>query len=130
MNTTIYDTVFAKENMSYLGVSHGSDIPFVYDLVPEDKSATKAQKQLGRQMAASWSAFASSGNTTKGKTTVPGWTEGYQQGQNGYNVMVLGGKQPGMAAVGTSAQSVLSADRLVQRCAFWNSKSVLQQLQK
>ena len=79
MNTNLYTLIFEKKNESFLGVAHGSDIPFAFDTVPTDSTATTAQTQLRHAISASWSAFANSGNVTFGSVALKGWTESWQK---------------------------------------------------
>ena len=130
MNTTLYTAEFQKENTTFLGVAHGSDVPFVFDTVPSVSTATTAQKQLAGAMSASWAAFASSGNVSEGVLALPGWTEAYQRNSSAFEARIMGGPSDGMTTIGTTGQSVLASEDLIQRCAFWNSQSVQDQLQK
>lgn len=129
MNTTLYTPELEQENKTYLGVIHSSDIPCVFDTAAAVSTATTVQRHIGDAMSASWAAFASSGNVSHGSDTLPGWTEGYQRGDSGYEVRIIGGPNDGMAAVSSSGEGVLASEDLIERCAFWNSQSVQDQLQ-
>ena len=129
MNTTLFTPLFEKANESFLGVAHGSEIPFVFDTVPADLVATTAQTQLGSAMSASWSAFASSGNVELGSLALKGWTESFQGKASAFEVMIMGGPNNGMTSVSAGGQGVLESEDLIHRCAFWNSENVLHQMQ-
>lgn len=130
MNTTLYTPIFEKRNEGFLGVAHGSDIPFAFDTVSTDSTATTAQTQLGSAMSASWSAFAHSGNVAFGSVALKGWTESRQKkGSNAFEVRIMGGPNDGMTSVSAGGQGVLKSEDLLSRCAFWNSENVLNQLQ-
>lgn len=129
MNTTLFATQFQKANESFLGVVHGSEVPFAFDTVSAYATATTAQTQLGSAMSASWSAFASSGNAALGSVALKGWTESFQKKASAFEVMILGGPNNGMTSISAGGQGVLESEDLIQRCAFWNSENVLNQMQ-
>ena len=130
MNTTLYTPKFQKENMTFLGVAHGSDIPFVFDTAAAVSTATTEQKQLAAAMAASWSSFAASANVSEGDVALTGWEEGYQRRNSGFKVRVMGGPSHGMTSINVDGRGVLASEHLIERCAFWNSEEVGDQLQK
>ena len=118
MNTTIYTPAFEKQNTTYLGVAHGSDVPFVFDTVPTFATATQAQKQLAGAMAASWAAFAGSRKVESGELAVEGW----KGNGTGFEVRAMGGPNAGMSGIGEDGEGVLESEDLVRRCAFWNEE--------
>ena len=130
INTTLYGPTFQRANESYYGVAHGSEIPFVFDTVAAGIAAsTTAQQKLGGAISASWSAFANSGNVDAGSVALKGWTESFQKNGNAYEVMILGGPSDGLAEISAAGQGVLGSEELYKRCAFWNSETVLMQMQ-
>lgn len=73
INTTLYGPTFERANESFLGIAHGSEIPFVFDTVADDKAtSTTAQQQLESAVSASWSAFANSRNVDTSSGTLKG----------------------------------------------------------
>lgn len=129
MNTTLYTASFEKDNKTFLGVAHGSDIPFAFNTVSANSIATNAQTQLGSAMSASWSAFASSGNVELGSVALKGWTESFQKRGSAFEVMIMGGPNNRMTSISARGQCVLESEDSIKRCGFWNSKNVLSQLQ-
>lgn len=129
LNTTLYTPTFEKSNESFLGVAHGSDVPFAFDTVPAESTATTAQTQLGSAISASWSAFADSGNVTLGSVALKGWTESWHKKSSAFEVMIMGGPNDGMTSISAEGQGVLNSEDLITRCAFWNSENVLNQMQ-
>ena len=130
MNTTLDTPTFQAANETYLGVAHGSEIPFVFDTVPSEAKATTAQKQLGSSLSASWAAFANSGNVSHGALTLPGWTEGYARADKVLSVRILSGSNNATATINTDGKGALASEDLAKRCAFWNSQIVRDQLQE
>ena len=136
MNATLFAPIFEIENTTFLGVAHGGDIPFVFDTVPSYNTSTSEQKQLASGMAASWAAFASSGDPVAGKVALKGWDEAMGGSYNGggnegeFQTRVLGGPNDGMARIGSDGLSPLASEDVIRRCAFWNDQRVLDQLQK
>ena len=60
---------------------------------------------------------------------LPGLTESKKQGVSGYEVRIIGGPSDEMAAIRGSGEGALASEDLKQRCAYWNSQSVQDQLQ-
>lgn len=130
INTTLYGPTFQQANESFLGVAHGSETPFVFDTIAAGIApSTTAQKKLGSAMSASWSAFANSRNVDVGSIALKGWTESFRKNGDAYEVKVLGGPNGGLAEISAAGQAVLGSEELDKRCAFWNSETVLTQMQ-
>lgn len=62
LNESVFEPLFAEANISYLGVSHGSDIPFVFNEASAAAfDASKEDIALGSRVSGSWAAFAQDG---------------------------------------------------------------------
>ncbi|RAH81943.1 alpha/beta-hydrolase [Aspergillus japonicus CBS 114.51] len=63
---------------SYLGVSHFSDIPYLFDQAQSSSRyapyATAADRILSSDISDSWAAFAAFGSLSHGNGTIAGWT--------------------------------------------------------
>ena len=130
MNTTVFVSWYASLNASFRGIGHGSDIPFVFNDVYEyQPSVTEAQEQLASQMAASWASFANVGIPTVGNGTLTEWNA-YDGESDKFDVRIIGGPYDGMASIDESKQSVLAGDEILQRCGFWNSPEIMNQIGK
>lgn len=130
MNTTLDTPILQAINETYLGVAHGSEIPFVFDTVPSDAKATTSQKQLGGYLSASWAAFANSGNVSYGTLTLPDWKEAYTGADKMLSIRIVGGPNNGTASLNANVKGALASEDLAKRCAFWNSQIVRDQLQE
>lgn len=125
----------AEMDESYLGVTHGSDLPFVFD---ETEFVTKVPTrlvQLGNQISGSWAYFAHTGTpVAQTNRTLQNWPQARKDGYQGYqdgtlSVRVLGGPLDGPAVVSAKGGGgVLPAEKIVQRCTFWNSEKIQEQL--
>jgi carboxylesterase type B len=64
LNQTIFAPAFAEEGTSYYGVSHFSDIPYVFNQAKSRYSflASAADAKLSSEMSGSWASFAVYGN--------------------------------------------------------------------
>ena len=128
MNTTIDASQQQADHSTYLGVSHGSEIPFVFDTLDDsDERKTEGQRALADRMASSWAAFATTGNVSSGLCPVPDWVAGHDNGTGSFKVRILGGPFDGMVE---SFGDALKEQEIAMRCQFWNSVAVQKQLQK
>ena len=128
MNTTIAASQQQADHSTYLGVSHGSEIPFVFnDLDDAQERGTDGQRTLADHIAGSWTAFATTGNVSSGLHPVPGWRSGHENETDGFKIRILGGPSDGMAE---SFGETLDKQEIATRCHFWNQVAVQKQLQK
>ena len=126
LNQTVFALIFAKLNASYYGVSHLSDIPFVFNQATTKYAAESSPVDimLSGQISTSWASFATSGDTSQGLTTLQGWSAA-QPSRMTYNMLVLGGPNGGLKSIGNRGSY---HEALVTRCDFWNSRDVLAQI--
>lgn len=128
LNQTMFAPLFAEQRTSYLGVSHFSDIPYVFNLAKTRYSfvATPSDMQLSTEMSSSWASFAASGNPSGKHGAVVNWPEASNPGsENQYNLRVLGGPNDGLTTIGHEKDSY---ELLAQRCDFWTSAEVFQEM--
>ena len=95
-NASEFTSIFAQDNAMYLGVSHFSDIPFVFGQVTSGPLAG-----LDDQISGAWAAFAMHDDPSRAKG-LDGWAaaeRGGNAGGNRYNVRILGGTRDGQALI-------------------------------
>ncbi|KAJ5216288.1 carboxylesterase [Penicillium cinerascens] len=130
LNQTIFAPVYAEEHTSYLGVSHFSDIPYVFNQVNTRYSsiASASGVKLSSEMSGSWASFAVYGDPSRARGTIPDWFDAVSS-SNGterqLSLQVIGGPQPGIVPIGRTRGSY---EDLTCRCAFWNSPEVFAQM--
>ncbi|OJJ97673.1 hypothetical protein ASPACDRAFT_45769 [Aspergillus aculeatus ATCC 16872] len=117
-NQTLFRSWYAATSSSDLGVSHFSDIPYVFNQAQSSPRyapyATLADGLLSSEMSGSWAAFAAFGSPSHGNGTIAGWT-GLTNEQ--FPVQIIGGPDSG---VRESGQNVIRGgyEGLAARCAF------------
>ncbi|KAJ5090261.1 carboxylesterase [Penicillium argentinense] len=101
LHQTIFSPLFAEQVTSYLGDSHFSDIPYVFNETTTRYSFLASPSDIGlsSQMSGSWASFAASG--------------------------IIGGPDDGIATIDDKNDSF---ERLGERCAFWSSPDILEQI--
>jgi carboxylesterase type B len=133
LNQTLFRPMYAAVNVSYLGVSHFSDIPYVFNQAQSQGYALYASAEelaLSSEISGSWAAFAAFGYPSHGNGTIAGWaglvsaSAGTAKGE--YHLQVIGGP-------GTRTRTIEKAqgeyEDLATGCAFWTSEEVVAQLQ-
>jgi carboxylesterase type B len=136
-NQTILDPILEHTiNVSHLGVVHTSEFAYVFGNVEAYNNSgnpinlTASDYGLQERASRSWSAFASTGNPSRsGEVTVQGWLDAYST-PNQTHVEVVGGPWEGWWPLsGAESPDVVSKQKLVERCAFFNSPEIIQGLQ-
>ncbi|TVY91626.1 Secreted lipase [Lachnellula willkommii] len=127
LNQTVFEPIFAELHASYYGVSHLSDIPFVFNQATTRyaSEASPADISLSSRMSTTWASFATSGNPSHGSATIQGWSAA-KASAGLYDMLIIGGPDSGLRGI-DHGQSYY--EDLMTRCAFWNSKDVLIQIQ-
>jgi carboxylesterase type B len=123
LNQTVFTSYYASIGSPYLGVSHFSDIPYVFNEVIAF-NASSSDSLLAAQMSGSWSAFAATGIPTNPMTWPVGysWVEFLSPAPWEAVINVFGGPYAGPAQVGAdSYEGPVGMEKLLLRCAFWNS---------
>lgn len=128
LNQTMFTPLFEKQETTYLGVPHFSDIPYVFNLAKTRYSflATPSDVKLSTEMSSSWASFAASGDPSGKPGTITNWPGASDQiSSNQYNLRVLGGPNDGLTSISNEKDSY---EQLIKRCDFWTSAEVFQQM--
>ncbi|KAF3389019.1 Secreted lipase [Penicillium rolfsii] len=128
LNQTMFAPLFAKQETTYLGVSHFSDIPYVFNQAKTRYSflATPSDAKLSTEISSSWASFAATGDPSGRPGTVTNWPGASDQlPSNKYNLRVLGGPNDGLKSISNDKNSY---EQLMERCDFWTSAEVFQQM--
>lgn len=130
LNQTMFAPAYAEEGTSYYGVSHFSDIPYVFNQAKTRYSflASASDAKVSSEMSGSWASFAAYGDPSRARGTIPGWSDAVSS-SNGterqLSLQVIGGSQDGIVPIGRTRGSY---EELTRRCAFWNSPEVFAQM--
>lgn len=136
-NQTILEPILEHTiNVSHLGRVHTSEFAYVFGNVQAYNNSgnpinlTASDYALQQRASRSWSAFAASGHPTQeGEVTVQGWLDAYSA-PNQTHVMTIGGPWEGWWPLGgVGSPEVVQQQKLVERCAFFNSPEVIRYLQ-
>ncbi|RAL16899.1 carboxylesterase family protein [Aspergillus homomorphus CBS 101889] len=125
LNQTIFSAFFEKKGVPYYGVSHFSDIPYIFNSASHGvygSVATESDRQLASAMGASWASFATFGDPSRGNGTITGWSRALPAGAG------LGPSAPQLRVLGGSTPGNHYNEQLMERCAFWNSPHVLAEI--
>ncbi|MCJ1477194.1 hypothetical protein MMC13_005865 [Lambiella insularis] len=127
LNQTVFAPLFAKDGVPEFGVSHASDIPYVFNLATA-LNACAADVALAARVSGSWSAFAAHGDpSVRGVNTaavLPSWLEafafGFRNDGVGAVVNVIGGPSSGNQAVPITGAGLgpIVQEQLWTRCGF------------
>ncbi|KAJ6032711.1 carboxylesterase [Penicillium herquei] len=122
LNQTMFEVVLELEDLTYYQVCHFSDIPYVFNLATTSYAniATASDIRLSSQMSGSWASFASLGNPSVSRGSLPRWTQAVNS-DGTYNINVIGGSIRGMVTSDTY-------EDLDKRCDFWTSEEVLTEM--
>lgn len=126
LNQTMFAPLFAQEQTSHYGVSHFSDIPYVFNQAKTRYSflATPLDVELSSKMSGSWASFAAFGDPSHGNETLSRWPDALSH--SGYRVKVIGGPH-GDETVTIDGRND-SLKELSKRCAFWGSPDILAEI--
>lgn len=125
LNASDFSSVFAQDNATYLGISHFSDIPFVFGQVDSGPLA-----EVNGQMSGGWAAFVAHGDPSRAQN-LSSWQAADLGGKtdvNTYNIRILGGPRDGQTSIATKNGTLGYGENIVKKCDFWNSREVLDQL--
>ncbi|KAJ5756082.1 carboxylesterase [Penicillium manginii] len=126
LNETMFAPLYEKQQISYLGVSHFSDIPYVFNQAKTRYSflATPLDVEISSNMSGSWASFAVSGDPSHRNGTLSGWSDALAHSSP--SVRIIGGPDGGkMVTIDGSGDN---SEDLAKRCAFWSSPEVLAQI--
>jgi para-nitrobenzyl esterase len=93
------------------GVTHGAEMPYLFDLVPGQPVLTPAQQALAAEMVQRWARFATTGNPDGGVDGATAWPPWTGDGQ----LLTIGGAGEGSTV--RSAAEFAAA----HRCALWGA---------
>ena len=128
LNQTMFTPLFEQQETLYLGVPHFSDIPYVFNLAKTRYSflAAPSDVKLSAEMSGSWASFAASGDPSGKPGTITNWPGAADQvSSNHYNLRVIGGPNDGVRSISNDKDSY---EQLIERCSFWTSPEVFQQM--
>ena len=123
-NQTIFTQAFyAPRNMTYLGISHFSEIPYIFDELPAYGITDKTHLGAAAAVSRTWSSFAAKGNPVMATGK---WPTAYPDGKapagiDGGNidarviVNVIGGTEAGIKTMQRSGM-----DMQIEKCQFIN----------
>lgn len=128
-NQSIFtETLYSPRNQTYLGISHFSEIPYVFDELQSFGVTDATQLRAAARVTRAWSSFSAKGDPTP---AFHGWSTAYPDGQapagvgggggGGGNPMarvvinVLGGPDAGIKTL-----QLGGSDMQIQRCEFLN----------
>lgn len=126
LNQTMFAPLYAKQQTSHYGISHFSDIPYVFNEAKTRYSflASPSDIEISSNMSGSWVSFAVSGNPSRRNGTLTGWFDALDSSSP--TVKVIGGINSGKTV--TIGDDNGSFENLSKRCSFWSSPSVLAQI--
>lgn len=75
LNQTIFSLVFLEENTTYYGVSHFSDIPYVFNQATARYASISSHSDItiSSDMSGSWASFAAHGDPSRRNGTILIW---------------------------------------------------------
>jgi hypothetical protein len=125
LNQTALTPRLAAFGIPDLGVTHISDIPYVFNSISNTSlllNNTAANRLLASQMSKSWASFATFGRpSVEGKETLKGWMPNDGIRESDARVLVIGGPNGGMSSLDGKA---VREQRLAGRCGFITSAKV------
>ncbi|MCJ1392193.1 hypothetical protein MMC18_005060 [Xylographa bjoerkii] len=131
LNQTILTPLFLKLGQPEFGVSHFSDIPYVFNNLNPALNASASDFKLASQVSGSWSAFAAHADPsvrgTSNATLLPSWLEAFAFGPRtegiGAVVNAIGGPSSGLQGVPVTGPGLgpIVQENLWSRCAFIES---------
>ncbi len=95
LNATIETPIQTEDHDLYLSVTHGSDVPFVFDETEFVPKVPTNLVQLGNQITGSWAYFAHTGTpTSQTNKTLQTWPQAREDGYQGYQDGALSARGP------------------------------------
>ena len=124
LNQTVFTPDFAQQGTPEYGISHFSDIPYVFDEPSEVEifDVGASDRDLATQISGAWSAFASSGKPcSKGSLNLCTWPTAFEKGDPVVKsrYLLLGSKNAGILYLTASpSPGATDSQKLWNRCAF------------
>lgn len=138
LNASLYTPFLDANNASYLGITHFSDIPFVFDQAAAF-NASESLTALASEISGSWIQFAYSGRPsqkdaeadTSPALALSDWpiatseldSEDVSNGR--MIVKIIGGDSSSVVKVGPRLTTDDDYQEIGRRCAFWNNPDML-----
>ncbi|KAL1965748.1 hypothetical protein VTN77DRAFT_5248 [Rasamsonia byssochlamydoides] len=147
LNQTALSSIFDQFGATWFGVSHISDVPYVFDNHPGHLlNWTASDQALAKKVSGSWIAFAATGNPSHSTTTtnvLQDWPVAFDfdssrradnKNPAEVTVYVIGGPSPGAQHItnnshGERKTGVLAVEDILRRCAFINSAPFAAEIQ-
>lgn len=127
LNQSSFTPLYAGFGSSYLGISHFSDIPYVFNEVAIF-NASASDTLLAKKMSGSWASFAATGNPVApsslvNATTLSDWPAAYANTKAAAPttavINVIGGPSAGPATISVhSTKGQAGMEKLLVRCAY------------
>lgn len=139
LSLSLFTPLLAAENVSFDGVTHGSDIPYVFNQAIS-YNATQEQAALASQVSGSWIQFAYNGQIDSPESvadptsnlTLLTWPTAVNRpssaGQGDFAVKVIDVAGSSVVEVGRDLDQDKDYEELGRRCAFWSLPEILQGL--
>ncbi|RAH73826.1 uncharacterized protein BO66DRAFT_434818 [Aspergillus aculeatinus CBS 121060] len=120
LNQTVFRSWYVAANSSYIGVSHFSDIPYVFNQAQSDTPPFGSPSR-GNGTIAAWTGFTNAAFSSSARPH----HESSRTEQ--YLIQIIGGPDSGVREIG---QNVIRGgyEDLAARCAFWTSREVVEAL--
>jgi len=141
LEQTPFQEIWKSIDMQYYGVSHFSDIPYVFDEVAGFNTSTVADVNTGSEMSGSWTRFSATGapSAASGNGTLRGWLPAFEpianshggnsscDGVDDLEVFAIGGDEAGSVDISKDTQHQ-GLQRVLERCSFLESAGVFEQI--
>ncbi len=115
-----------------LGVAHTSELPYVFgNITLFDPQPSQSDLRLETEETRSWSSFTAVGRPSlENHKTLQGWQPA-EFGNENYGTYVIGGPYEGYSGStggNAASQKIMAAERLSERCGFFNSPKIVKEL--
>jgi hypothetical protein len=132
LNQSAEALLLAAAGLSYLGISYGVEILYVFDEVDLIDGQLE-EELLAKRVTGSWSRFSANGGPEGGDPdSFEDWASAW--GDNGWEewlektrVMVIGGGDTGFSELGEGNGLALEAENLIERCGFLLSEMMIKE---
>lgn len=132
LNASLFTPYFAANNLSYEGITHFSDIPFVFNQALAF-NASNEEVDLASQFSGSWIQFAYNGRPSSQSgnvnSSLSDWPVAIDRKSEGtVAIKIIGGMGQDVVSAGPSLEPEEDFEEIGRRCAFWNRPEVLEGL--
>ena len=137
LEQTPFQEIWEGTGTQYYGISHFSDIPYVFNELAGLNTSTAADVNTGSEMSGSWARFSVTGlpSAASGDGTLRGWSPAFEPiahshgenskctGEDKLEVFAIGGNEEGPVDASKDTQHQ-GLQRVVERCSFLTSAGV------